>query len=141
LSVYADTSLVVSLYIVDRHSAEARRRMASKPAVWLTSFHRAEWAHAIERHVFQNQLSRREAEQVYADFDADRAAGVWIEVDFPELAFELCAQLARRHVARLGGRTLDTLHVASALELKAKQFWTFDERQAKLARSEGLKTG
>ena len=40
------------------------------------------------------------------------------------------AQLARRHVARLGGRTLDTLHVASALELKAKQFWTFDERQA-----------
>jgi len=141
LSVYADTSLVVSLYLLDRHSAEARRRMASKPVVWLTSLHRAEWAHAIERHVFGSELSRREAEQVYADFDADRAAGVWVEVGFPELAFEVCAQLAARHVARLGGRTLDMLHVASALELKAKQFWTFDERQAKLARAEGLKTG
>jgi len=141
LSVYADTILVVSLYLLDRHSPEAQRRMASKPVVWLTSLHRAEWAHAIERHVFQSHLSRREAEQVYADFEADRAARVWVEVDLPELAFEVCGQLARRHVARLGGRTLDTLHVACALELKAKQFWTFDERQAKLARAEGLKTG
>ena len=141
MSVYADTSLVVSLYLLDRHSAEARRRMASKPVVWLTSLHRAEWAHAVERHVFHHQVSRREAEQVYANFAADRAAGVWVEVGLPELAFEVCAELARRHVARLGGRTLDTLHVAAALELKARQFWTFDERQAKLARAEGLKTG
>jgi len=37
-------------------------------------------------------------------------------------------------------RTLDSLHVACALELKAERFWTFDERQAKLARVEGLKT-
>jgi len=35
--------------------------------------------------------------------------------------------------------TLDTLHVASALELGAERFWTFDERQAKLARAVGLK--
>jgi predicted nucleic acid-binding protein len=37
-------------------------------------------------------------------------------------------------------RTLDSLHVASALLLKAERFWTFDERQAKLAKAEGLKT-
>jgi predicted nucleic acid-binding protein len=37
-------------------------------------------------------------------------------------------------------RTLDTLHVACALELKADRFWTFDERQAKLAKARGLKT-
>jgi len=34
---------------------------------------------------------------------------------------------------------LDSLHVACALELKADRFWTFDERQAKLAKAEGLK--
>ena len=35
--------------------------------------------------------------------------------------------------------TLDTLHVACALELGAERFWTFDARQAKLARAVGLK--
>ncbi len=58
----------------------------------------------------------------------------------PEDAFELCADLARRYGPKFGTRTLDSLHVACALELKAEQFWTFDERQGKLARSTGLKT-
>jgi hypothetical protein len=30
--------------------------------------------------------------------------------------------------------------VAAALELKAERFWTFDERQAKLAKAVGLKS-
>jgi predicted nucleic acid-binding protein len=42
-------------------------------------------------------------------------------------------------VAKVGTRTLDTLHVASALELRATEFWTFDDRQAKLAKAVGLK--
>ena len=58
----------------------------------------------------------------------------------PEDAFDLCAELARRYGPKLGVRTLDSLHVACALGLKADRFWTFDERQAKLAKSEGLKT-
>jgi predicted nucleic acid-binding protein len=35
-------------------------------------------------------------------------------------------------------RTLDSLHVACALELKAERFWTFDDRQARLAEAVGL---
>jgi len=139
LNVYADTSFLVSLYLEDDHSSEADRLMASQPRPWLTPLHRAEWAHAIEQQVFQKLLSRREARQVHAQFEKDCEDGVWVEVALPEQAFELCAQLARRHAARLGTRTLDALHVASALELKAELFWTFDERQAKLARAAGLK--
>jgi predicted nucleic acid-binding protein len=41
---------------------------------------------------------------------------------------------------QLGTRTLDTLHVASALELGASEFWTFDQRQQKLAKAVGLAT-
>ena len=58
----------------------------------------------------------------------------------PENAFELCADLARRYGPKLGTGTLDSLHVACALELKAERFWTFDERQGKLAKAAGLKT-
>lgn len=33
-----------------------------------------------------------------------------------------------------------SLHVASALELGAERFWTFDERQERLAQAAGLDT-
>jgi len=140
LNIYADTSFLVSLYLRDIHSTEAIERMATKPRLWLTPLHRAECAHAIERQVFQKLLSRREARQVHALFEQDRAEGVWNEVGLPEMALEVSVRLARRHAARIGTRTLDALHVASALELKAERFWTFDDRQAKLARAAGLKT-
>ena len=130
---------MVSLYVRDLHSTEAIGLMASHPRLWLTPLHQAEWAHAVERQVFHKVLSRREAREVHVQFEKDRADGVWVDASLPELALEVCAQLARRHAARLGTRTLDTLHVASALELKAKRFWTFDERQARLARAAGLR--
>jgi predicted nucleic acid-binding protein len=73
-------------------------------------------------------------------FDQDSAVGLWQKVAIPDHAFDLCSDLARRYGPKLGVRTLDSLHVACALELKAERFWTFDDRQAKLARGEGLKT-
>jgi predicted nucleic acid-binding protein len=141
LSTYTDTSFLVSLYLTDVHTPDAERRMASKPVVWLTPFHVAEWTHAIEQHVFRGALSRREADLYHQQFQMHRKSGIWVEVAVPETAFDICAQLGRRHSSRLGQRTLDTLHVAVALELRAESFWTFDQRQAKLARAEGLKTG
>ena len=74
-----------------------------------------------------------------AEFVSDQKNGSWLETGLPDQAFYLCADLARRHGPKLGVRTLDSLHVACALELKAERFWTFDERQAKLAKAEGLK--
>jgi predicted nucleic acid-binding protein len=47
-------------------------------------------------------------------------------------------QMARRRTPQLGTRTLDLLHVASALKLQADSFYTFDRNQEKLARVEGL---
>jgi len=140
LSIYVDTSFLVSLYIPDRHSPAAERQMASNPVVWLTPLHVAEWTHAVEQQVFRKAASRTEADQAHERFRQHRESALWMEVVVPETAFAVGAKLARRYGARLGLRTLDTLHVASALELKAARFWTFDERQERLARAAGLKT-
>ena len=141
LTIYADTSFFVSLYLTDRHTAEAERRLRSRPSLWMTSLHVAEWTHAIEQHVFRKAISRSEADRLLQRFQEHRAQNPWREAPLPDRTFEVCAELAHRHAARLGVRTLDTLHVASALELKAEHFWTFDDRQAKLAASVGLRTG
>jgi len=139
LSIYADSSFFVSLYVPDQHTSEARRRVASRPALWMTPLHVAEWAHAIEQQVFRGSASRRQADRTIQLFQDDRSQGLWKEAALPDRAFEVCTQLAHQYAARLGVRTLDTLHVACALELQADQFWTFDQRQAKLARVAGLR--
>ena len=139
MNVYADTSFFVSLYLDDQHSVTAERWMKTQPGVWLTPLHVAEWTHAIEQHVFRGRLSASESRPLHDLFLKDVASGVWAEAALPESVYGLCGDLARRYGARFGARTLDSLHVASALELKAIDFWTFDERQQKLAKAAGLK--
>jgi len=138
LSVYADTSFFISLYLPDRHSSLAEQRIGLQPQLWLTPLHYAEWTHAVAQHVFRKEISALQARQAYAEFERDHRSGVWHVVDLPESAWATCAELAHRHGAEMGTRTLDSLHVASALDLGAKTFWTFDERQARLATTEGL---
>jgi predicted nucleic acid-binding protein len=140
LTVYADTSFFVSIYINDRHSKSADQLLCSGFRPRFTPLHSAEWTHAVAQQVFRRQMSMSDADAAYRYLDADLASRLWIQIDFPEPAFSLCAALARRYGPKLGVRTLDSLHVACALELKAERFWTFDERQAKLANAEGLKT-
>jgi predicted nucleic acid-binding protein len=81
-----------------------------------------------------------EAQRVSVAFENDRSSGLWLDTAMPDRAFDICADLARRYGAKLRVWALDSLHVACALELKAERFWTFDDRQARLARAEGLKT-
>jgi len=137
---YADSSFLVSLHLTDRHSPEAWRRMSSHPVLGITPFHRAEFAHAIFAHVFWKKISDLEAQRTISALENDIAAGILRAIDFPGSAFERSAGLARSYGPTLGVRTLDSLHVACALELGASKFWTFDERQEKLAQAAGLDT-
>jgi predicted nucleic acid-binding protein len=114
--------------------------MAQHPVVWITPLNRAEVANAIHRYVFRGAISAADALASWNDFERDCAQGVWIPVNLPERTWQTSIDLARRYGPTLGVRTLDSLHVACALELKAQRFWTFDERQARLAEAVGLDT-
>ena len=140
MTAYADTSFFVSVYLSDAHSTAAERLLSSGERVWFTPLHFAEFCHAVAQQVFYKNITLGQAQNAYDEMEDDRALRLWVDLSVPEEAFASCAQLARRHGAKLGVRTLDSLHVACALELKAERFWTFDERQAKLAKAEGLKT-
>jgi len=139
LTVYADTSFFVSIYLADKHSKAAEQLVSSGARVWFTPLHYAEYAHAVAQQVFYKYLNVADARQAHRHLERDRTANVWAEIEMPDNAFDLCAELAHRHGPTLGVRTLDSLHVACALELKAERFWTFDEGLSKLAKGVGLK--
>lgn len=126
---YADTSFFVALYAPDAHSAVAQKIMARRPTLFLTSFSEAELANALELRVFRRELGRRQVNSAHAKFQEHVAAGVFLLVPVPATLYELCGRIARRRTARMGPRTLDVLHVAAALSLKAGAFYTFDDQQ------------
>lgn len=137
---YADTSVLVSLYLGDVHSQAADRIVQDMTECFITPFHRAEWFHAIAQHLFRGGISDVRAKELHSLFEHDMKTGPWREASMPDHAFDVCADLGRLYGPKLGIRSLDSLHVACALELKAERFWTFDDRQAKLAKASGLKT-
>lgn len=57
----------------------------------------------------------------------------WAEVH------RLAERLSATHTVANGFRTMDTLHVATALHLGAREFLTFNLRQRQLVIAEGLK--
>jgi predicted nucleic acid-binding protein len=114
--------------------------MALHPLVWITPFNRSEVANAIYRYVFRGAISATDALASWAQFEHDLANSVWIQVDLPDRLWETSIDLARSYGPTLGVRTLDSLHVACAMELRAQKFWTFDDRQKRLAEAVGLDT-
>jgi predicted nucleic acid-binding protein len=140
LIVYVDSSQLIPLYAVDRHSDKARRRMEVLPEVLVTPLNRSKLAHAFLLQVFRRHITAAHAKLAWQQFNDDCRQGLWTSADLPSRAWNVCADLALRFSPTLGTRTLDSLHVACALELRAERFWTFDERQARLADSVGLNT-
>lgn len=135
---YADTSLLASLYLNDARAAEsvALLRTLSIP---VTVLGRIELFNALQLAVFRRQIPATEAAALRATIEQDLASGVLRMTPLPARVFERAEALVASHSAALGARSLDVLHVATAVELGANVFLTYDARQAALARASGLK--
>jgi predicted nucleic acid-binding protein len=140
LKICVDSSLLVSLYVLDSFSTQAAQRMKTAAEFVVTPLNRSELAHALYRYVFRGQIAEFDAGRTWKKFEEDCANGVWSVVGLGESVWIRSVELARRHGSQIGMRTLDSLHVACALELGAERFWAFDARQERLAQAAGLNT-
>jgi predicted nucleic acid-binding protein len=139
LIVYADTGFLISLYGEDDDSVAATALLKSMPVFILTPLGEAEFINAVELRVFRKQWTRRDARAVREDFLHDQAAGVFKAEPLGADVWQAALVLSRRHTAELGVRALDLLHVATVAVLKPEAFFTFDKRQRRLAKAEGLR--
>jgi predicted nucleic acid-binding protein len=140
MAVYADSSFLVSCYIVDVNTALAHAYLSKNelPLVF-TALHDLEVRNALELGVFRGVLTQEEATAAAANIDADLGAGrlVRTSVEWP-LVFRLASRLSAQHAAVTGTRSLDILHVAAAKALHLKELASFDIRQRALAATAGL---
>ena len=139
MSGYADTSFLVSLYVLDGNSARAAAEMKhAKLPILLTPFGELELTNAMLLRLFRRELLPSKVKAAQALVRKDIEDGIFLLRPLAGTVYERARQIARRWTPRLGSCTLDVLHVASAVVLQADTFYTFDRSQAKLAKAEGL---
>ena len=131
---YFDTSFLLKLYVTEPDSVQAIqlfRRSSDKAMIsWLTDVE-------VSTSVYRT-FPRSEAELIYGTYQTDRKAGVYECLSMPREAFTLAATLAERYGERYRLRSLDTLHLATALHYGATGIGTYDDRLIAVAVAVGL---
>jgi predicted nucleic acid-binding protein len=139
--IYPDTSFLFSLYVVEDGTpvAEAYAEKLDTPLSF-TPFHRLELRSALRQRAYRKELTHSELQLALRRSEEHLLEGflrhtplIWSD------ALREAERLGEAHLAEIGARSGDLLHVASAVVLGAQEFLTFDQRQHELARRAGLK--
>lgn len=133
MTVYLDTSALVTLFIEESATPAARLGVAGQ-AILVSDFAAAEFSAAIARRARTGDISRTQALQVLADFDLWIARGAnWVSTESPDVM--AATALVRR--LELGLRAPDALHLALARRLGA-DLLTFDTKMVAAAEVLGV---
>lgn len=139
---YADTSLLVSLYLADANTPAALAVVTTlaRPLV-LTTWQQFEMENALQLRLFRRDSSPADLAEASERLHADLAAGAVVATALPlPPVLALARKLTATHTALIGTRAFDVFHVAAALHLQASAFLSFGTRQLALARAAGLRT-
>lgn len=140
MKYYCDTSVLASIYLEDSDSKKIARWLqeATLP-IPLSPLSELELAGAIQQRLFRKQITMKEAVKCQLDIQDDINQGIYKRVSLESKEYSRALQLVHLHTFSIGCRTLDVLHVASALLLDIREFVTCDARQKLLAQNAGLK--
>ncbi len=139
--VYVDPSALLKLYLREAESraVAAWRSRVGDPLI-VTHHGHVELVNAVGLAVNRKMISETAGKAALGALDQDFQDGRYALADMLWRAtLKRAAELSRAHTQETGCRTLDIIHVASAVELGMKDFVTFDERQQRLARHCGLR--
>ena len=138
---YVDPSALLKLYVHQPESARMTAwRTRVKGALPVTHHGRVEIINGICLAAFRRLITLDAMNDALASFEEDFDEGRCVQADLLwRAALRRAGDLSRKHTATLGCRSLDVLHVASALVLGCKRLVTYDVRQAALGRDVRLR--
>lgn len=138
---YYDSNLILKLYTEEPESEKVRTFVRGKARpILFSELHYSECISALRLKCFRQECAESEASSAILDIEEDISSGVLqrVAIEWAEV-WELCRTLSNAHAAETGCRTLDVLHIACARQLGAREFYSSDTRQMKLAKKIGLR--
>jgi len=138
--VYADTSFLMAAYSPEPESMRVLAWLQSaRQPLPFTPLHRLEVRNAIRLRVFRGEITPDQRQQAFQEIESDLAGAVLEHIAVPWVdTLREAEDLAAKHAEKLGVRSMDLLHVGLAVTLRAADFFSFDTRQAALAKAAGL---
>jgi predicted nucleic acid-binding protein len=123
----------------DSSEAIAILDAAGDPLIF-SHLHAVEIPNAIRLKRFRGEITKAEEAAAIRVYQSDIDAGRLLRPDY-DLAdmFIQAEQLSAKYSGEMGSRSLDVLHVATALQCGCESLASFDERQRKVAIRAGLK--
>ena len=140
-AIYADPSALLKLYLREPQSRAviAWRTKISVPLA-ITHHGRLELINGIGLAAHRGLITEEMHAAALAAVDDDFEQGRYTQADLLWRAtLGRAMEISRKFTRTLGCRSLDVIHVASAVELDMRVFVTFDVRQKLLARALKLK--
>ena len=138
---YCDSSFLASLYVTsDVFNPQARREAAKfTRAIPYTLLNELEFLNTLRRGLGDRSIDQPFHDTIVREIEVDKVEGLLESTSLNQIKlYEKARELSRKHTSALACRSLDILHVASALILGAKAFASFDLRQRKLAAAVNL---
>lgn len=138
---YADSGFIVSLYRPSEgFSVEARRAIQQSPGpVFLSPLSLLEIRNALNLAIRRGEMGETEREAILADIRRQLEAGYFrmAEASQSEI-YAKAGDLSDTHTPAIGTRSLDLMHLATAVLCKAQRLLSTDTRQREAAKAEGL---
>lgn len=148
MNAYPDTSFLCALYRKQDNSSRALAyRNAMTEPLPVTRLLLWEFRQSVRFQAFRHSRNRdvgyplHEAEKMLSDLTDDMHDGLVVssECDFINILV-IGERISKSRTFTGGHRSFDILHIATAIELGAKEFLSFDANQIQLAGAEGLTT-
>jgi predicted nucleic acid-binding protein len=137
---YFDTGVLLKPYLPEPRAAEAVAFVNDTPGkLPINLLHELEMRSALRQKTGRGELTQSECDALIGQVESDLITGVHdrVSVSWPDV-FATAEVLSAAHGIGTLCRSLDTLHVALAIEHRATEFCTFDLRQARMAKAAGL---
>lgn len=150
MRAYADSSLILRLVTGEfgAQRAVAEYRRLGRPSLFFLPLHALEVENGIRQRAFHERRVLPAGQRARITQERDAALArllAWVTrgalkelVMDMDLAMDRARELSATHSEKTGARAIDLLHVACALLLESEVFLTSDQRQATLAKAEGL---
>lgn len=141
MSIYADTGFICSLYAPDANSERAIQQVEKlKAPIHFSWLNQVEFRNALRLRVFRKEITPSQRDASLNLLLSDLRTGIFENAELTQADVLIeTERLSAVYSEKLGTRSLDILHVAMALSLGSRIFFSFDKRQCALAQAAGLK--